>query len=143
MIKLKLKNLMEFKDREQIRGLLRIATGLTSDNEISEILLKFITDTKWSLLGFVEGPVLYALAGVEKTEAKTGRLHFLAVRPENQKQGLGSELLSQTQKKLKLKVMTVSSLEQAREFFEKSGFQEEGVSENPVGAKVIEMKLEI
>lgn len=143
MSKVKLKNLMEFKDREQIRGLLRLSTGVTSDNEISEILLKFISDTKWSLLGLVEGPVLYALAGVEKTEAKTGQLHFLAVRPENQKQGMGAELLIQTQKKLKLKVMKVSSLEHTKDFFGKCGFQELSVSKNQVGAKVFEMKLEI
>ena len=138
--KRKLKNLLEFKDREQIRGLLKLASGKDSDNEISEILLKFITDTKWVILGLVEGPVLFGLMGVEKTEPKTGHLHYIAVRSE--KEGLGRELFEQSLKKLKFKALTVTSPEPVKDFFLKVGFQEVDAQKNEYGATIYKLKWE-
>src|SRR3989338_8539997 len=96
----KLRNLLEFKDRDQVRNLLELASGRT---DINDILLGYIKNAKWALHGFFEGPVLHGLIGLHLLEKKEAQIQYIAVRPEDQKTGIGGDLVAAVQEKYKLK----------------------------------------
>lgn len=130
----KLRNLLEFKDREQVRQLLSLSSGQKSEGEIAEVLLNFIKNTKWVLHGFFEGPTLFALIGLQLLAKKEGKILYIAVRPENQKTGLGRDLIEMCQTKYKLKKISAESNSETLSFYEKLGFK---LSENSTEAGVL------
>lgn len=119
----KLRNLLEFKDRDQVRDLLKIAAHTDNTAEITEILMGYIKNQKWVLLGLVDGPVLKALMGIELLEKKQAYLQFISVRPDAQSQGLGAQILEMATAKQKLKKLSLKSPESTKGFFDKCGFE--------------------
>ena len=105
-----------------MRSLISLSSGIAEPAQINEILMGYITNTKWALHGCYEGPVLFNLIGLELLPNKEAIIQYFAVRPEQQKSGLGSELLGMVQEKYKLKKISVTPTSESQGFFENQGF---------------------
>jgi hypothetical protein len=103
------------------KTLMQLAIGFPTPKKVEETLASY-NETGHYLLGLYREGKLMGLIGLHVCENK-GMIKHIAVLESYQRKGIGKTLITEVIRRFQLKAWEAETDEEARDFYEKCGFQ--------------------